>query len=427
MPDATATLERSTHLGPRLRVCLDARLEAGKWGGVEQTIVGLATELSCLGGPERYLFLAGHHSTEWLAPHISGSSEIVRARSNARPMWRRAVDRIVPTTVLDRAYARLPAWFPVSIPTDRALQGHEADVMHFTLQSAFRTDVPSIYVPQDLQHLYLPDLFSARELKWRGLAYPFFSRQARYVVAQSRFGKRDLVERLGLPDEKVRVIPWCPAVQTYAEPSERDLSSLRARHALPEAFALFPAQTFRHKNHLALLDALALLRDRHHLRVDVVFTGHRNAFYPVIEARVAALGLGDRTRFLGHVAPAELAALYRLCRLLVFPSRFEGFGMPVLEAFRLGVPVACSDAACLPEVAGDAALLFSPDDPAAMAEALRRLWEDAALREALATKGVERARRYTWRDTALKYRALYRLAGGRALDAEDRRLFEETA
>jgi glycosyltransferase involved in cell wall biosynthesis len=129
-------------------------------------------------------------------------------------------------------------------------------------------------------------------------------------------------------------------------------------------------------------------------------------------------------RFVGYVSPLDLRCLYRLARFLVFPSLFEGGGMPVFEAFAAGVPVACSNVTCLPRQAGDAALLFEPRDRAAMADALVRTWGDGALRSDLVRRGRDRVARFTWDRTARIYRAHYRQIAGRTLGEEDRALLD---
>jgi glycosyltransferase involved in cell wall biosynthesis len=329
--------------------------------------------------------------------------------------------------LLDAAYRLLAPLLPVqAADSDGTIEKAGIDVMHFALQHGFRTRIPGIYLPHDLQHVHFPELFGRADLHFRRAVYPELCHRAACVVALSRWGKRDLEESYGVPAGKIRVIPWGPVVEAYAEPGDQDLAEVRRRYGLPEAFAFFPAQTFRHKNHLGLLDALATLRDRDGLRVELVCSGHRDGFYPDIARRVRALGLEQQVRFLGFVGTVELRCLYRLARLLVFPSRFEGFGMPVLEAFRLGLPVACSRAASLPELAEHAALLFDADDRGDLAAALKRIWTEPPLRAELAAKGYARASSYSWRSTALRYRALYRLLGERPLSADDRALLSET-
>ena len=306
-------------------------------------------------------------------------------------------------------------------PSDGLVEAAGIEVMHFALQHGFSTRIPSIYVPHDLQHRHHPELFTRYELRWRDAYYPFLARQAAQVVALTRSGKQDIVRRLGIDPERVRVIGWAPVLDAYPRLDERALEALRARLDLPAEYALYPAQTFRHKNHERLVEALALLR-RRGLRVPLVCSGRRGDAYPALARLVRRLGLADQVRFLGFVPPAEMQALYRFARLLVFPSLFEGFGMPIQEAFRAGVPVACSAAASLPEVAGDAAVLFDPCRVDAIADAAARVWTDRDLAAQLVQRGRRLAAGRTWVDVARSYRALYRLVGGRALGEADREL-----
>lgn len=415
-----------------LRVCIDARLEDGGPGGVQQTIMGLASGLSALPGSESYLFLAHPGAESWLGPHLAGGCQLLLAEREPPPKRRSALRQAL--RQFDRRRRRffrelrgkqLP---PARIhDSDGTVERAGAEVMHFAMQGGFRTRLPTIYVPHDLQHLHLPELFTPEEHAWRAGLYRPMCEQARVTVALSRWGKEDLVRSFGLPPEKVRVIGWAPILAAQPEPTPADLAALRARHRLPEAFALFPAQSFKHKNHLGLLTALARLRDREGLRVPLVLAGRQNDHFPLIARAIRRLRLSDQVQALGFVTPLELHGLYRLARLLVFPSRFEGFGMPVIEAFHAGVPVATSSASCLREIAGDAALLFDPSSAEAMADAVGRLWREERLRAELAARGLLRSRAYTWDRVARSYRALYRQLAGRPLDAEDQRLLEETA
>ncbi len=417
-----------------LRVCIDARLgPEGHSGGVQQVIVGLASGLAEIDeGREEYHFLVDWQSNEWLRPLLGGPCRALVSAGSRPPAssgWRHAVKSIVPRSVLElpfRAAAAVRDLLPPQVPeSDGTVERAGIDVLHQTIQAGFRASTPSIYMPYDLQHIHFPGLLTTRDRRHKAVQYPALASAAVAVVAISRWGKEDLVRNLDLPGEKVRVIHLAPAVDTYPEPTPAEVAALRGRLALDEPFAFYPAQTWRHKNHLGLLEALALLRDRASLRVPTVFSGHQNEFFPTIARRARELGLDDQIRFLGYVSPVELKALYRLGRLMVFPSRFEGFGMPVVEAFRLGVPVACSNATSLPEVAGGAAVLFDPDRPDTIAEAIADLWTIESRRREMAERGHRRAGAFSWPETARRCRALYRLVGGRSLSDRERLMLDE--
>jgi glycosyltransferase involved in cell wall biosynthesis len=163
-----------------------------------------------------------------------------------------------------------------------------------------------------------------------------------------------------------------------------------------------------HKNLARLLQALAAIAPER--RPALVIPGYPTPYEATLREEAAGLGVADDVRLLDWVSPAELEGLYALADVFVFPSLHEGFGLPVLEAMRRGVPVACSDRSSLPEVAGDAALLFDPEDPRAIAAAIERLLGDAGEAARLRAAGIARAARFTWEATASATAASYERA-----------------
>jgi glycosyltransferase involved in cell wall biosynthesis len=400
--------------GKPLRVAIDARFLDGHQGGVQQTVIGLASGLARLDGPEHYLFLVYPGREGWLRPHLGENSSLLPVRSGrTRPLALLAHARApVP---LRRAIRALFQRMPVRVPrSDGTIEEASADVMHFTQQAGFLSGIPSIYVPQDLQHVHLPELFTPFELRWRNITYSTLARRAAITVAQSQFGRDDLIRNLGLESGRVRIIPYASVLETYPDATPEQIRLLRERLGTEGPFALYPAQTWPHKNHGKLLEALAHLRGERATVVRLVLTGRQNDFFPEVRRRVDELGLGSQVRFLGYVEPAELKALYRMARILVVPSLFEGFGMPVIEAFGIGLPVACSRTPALAETADEAALLFDPEDVHGMASAILRLWAEEDLRRDLVARGRERARNFSWNEVALRYRELYREAASEA-------------
>jgi glycosyltransferase involved in cell wall biosynthesis len=400
-----------------LRVGIDARLSSGMSGGVEQVVIGLAAGLSRLDdGDEEYLFLAHPDHDEWIRPYLRGRCRVLHSRLRhpgqvgGFPGLGQSLRRRIPVLGERRWLSR----------SDGTAERAGAEIMHFTFQEAFLTELPSIYQPHDLQHLHLPELFSAGERERREIVYRTHCERAKLVVAMTSWGKRDLVDRYGLPPEKVAVVPWGSVIGEYPEPGERDLEELRASRALPESFLLYPAQTWPHKNHERLLEALARLRRRNGLTVPLVCPGMETRFFARIEERVRELDLEDSVRFPGFVSPLELRGLYRLARGLVFPSRFEGWGLPVCEAFAEGLPVASSSATGLPDLVGDAGLLFDPDDTEEIADRIARLWTEPGLRDKLRERGLRRATRFSFDHSARLFRAHYRRLSGKRLSEQDR-------
>ena len=292
--------------------------------------------------------------------------------------------------------------------------------MHFTYQNGFVTPVPSIYHPHDLQHVHLPDFFDRYEIRRRELWYKTLCDQAAMVAVASSAVQKDVMHQYGLTADKVRVVPLAPVVGEYGEPSRADLNRTVTRFGLPPAFILYPAQTWPHKNHISLLEAVAQLRERRGLVVPLICTGTKNWFYPTIERRIAELGLTDQARFLGFVSSAEMRDIYRLARAVVVPTLFEAASGPLWDAFLSRTPAACSSVTSLPDQAGDAALVFDPRRPDQIADAIARLWTDDALRAQLVDRGAARVATFTWDKSAHLFRAHYRRLSGRALNDSDR-------
>lgn len=431
------TLANATHLAlgrsPRMtgvfkstRVCIDARLISGYAGGVETVLIGLASGLSSLDdGDEEYLLLTYRGEDDWLRPYVRRPVRIVPVSPpsigyrlgvrfrRARDFWRR-----VP--MIPGVGNGLP---PVSDGTAEKLGAH---VVHLALQRGFRTAIPTIYNPHDLQHRHLPGLFTERERRTREIRFGALMEQARMVVVTSSWGRRDLIEQYGLPEEKVAVVPWAPILSEYATAAAADMAGLRRRLALPDDFVFYPAQTWPHKNHVALLEALALLR-RRGLIVPLVSSGFQTSFFSVLVKRARELGVTDQVYWLGFVGTSDLKSLYDLSRAVVIPTRFEAASGPLWEAFQAGVPAACSNVTSLPDQAGDAALIFDPDNIEAIANAIRSLWVDPDLRHRLVARGRANVARFSWDLTARMYRAHYRRLAGRELTGEDRRLLKAPA
>lgn len=181
--------------------------------------------------------------------------------------------------------------------------------------------------------------------------------------------------------------------------------------------------TWPHKNHARLFEALAYLRDRRGLTVNLVCTGARHEeSWPALQQQIEDLKLHDQVRFLGFVSSEELKALYALARCLVLPTLFEANSLPIFEAWAEGAPVASSDVTALPEQLGDAGLLFDPLDPEAMGDAIARLFQDDSLCADLRAKGKKRLADFDWDRTARGYRAIYRRTASQRLNPEDKAL-----
>lgn len=269
------------------------------------------------------------------------------------------------------------------------------DVIHYP---ATRLRHPAVRTPVvltffDAQEEVLPGFFSWRERMARRLWNRRSLMAARFVIVPSWFTADHIRASYGVSERKIVRVPVGISSAFQPTPEEGEKIRLSSRYRLPaEPFTFYPANPWPHKNHERLLAALAALR-RGGCRVPLVCTGRLSG-----ERRsVSALARAQDDIFdLGFVAPEDVPALYRAARLLIFPSFFEGFGIPVLEAMASGCPVACSRIPPLLELAGDAAQTFDPGSEKDIGDALKRLWSDAAARRELAVRGLQRAVAHRW-------------------------------
>jgi glycosyltransferase involved in cell wall biosynthesis len=210
-------------------------------------------------------------------------------------------------------------------------------------------------------------------------------------------------------------VPMGPALS----PGDGAAESVDATDSLPDSFVLFPANLWPHKNHDRLVDAIQRIEDRYGERIHLVCTGIRDTPEVPPEYRVESVPDAPQVVDLGFVDAADLRALYRQSRLLVYPTLHEGGGLPVIEGWQFDTPVVCSDIPVLREKGGDAAAYFDPTSVSEMADTIYQVWTDAARREQLVARGRTRRDLFTWERTARAYHALYRKAAGRELSAVD--------
>jgi glycosyltransferase involved in cell wall biosynthesis len=272
----------------------------------------------------------------------------------------------------------------------RLLRRLRPRVAHFQHVVAPRCPCPAVVTIHDLSFERHPELMSRRDRFVFRTMVPRSVRRAARVLAVSESTKRDLIEHYGVSEEKIVVTP--NGVDSVFRPDGH------RRDGAP--YALFVGTLQPRKDPIAALEALALVGGD--LRLILVGPDKGSGD----EARRAAskLGLNGRVEFAGHVEQQELAELYRGAACLVFPSRYEGFGLPVVEAMASGTPVVATATGSIPEIAGDAAVLVEPGDPVALAGGIERALAD---RERLVRAGLERARLYSWAETARRTLAVY--------------------
>ncbi|MBI5653907.1 MAG: glycosyltransferase family 4 protein [Chloroflexi bacterium] len=415
-----------------MRIAFDAQiLPGGHHGGVEQVVLNLVRALGRLDGTEEYTLISHWRYPHWLEPYIGPNQKIITSLSHSYSGATRFGPRWI-SVPARRAWRKLREHIAArgggapSVPESKGFyESLNADLVHFPFQGYVRSRLPFIYNPHDLQHLHLPQYFPADQVALRETIYRAGCREARAITVPSQWVKRDIVKQYAIAPEKILVTYWAPSTDVYPPVTEQTLAETRRKFNLPATFAFYPAQPWEHKNHLRLIQALAILRARAGIELPLVLTGKATEFWRVITRQIQALGLTRQVHFLGFVQPLELRALYQRAQFVIQPSLFEGGGLPILEAFREGAPVACAAATSLPEYAGDAALFFDPLSPESIADAVKRMWQDDGLRASLRERGAMRVRAFSWEQTAQKYRALYRRVAGQALDDHDRALLAD--
>jgi glycosyltransferase involved in cell wall biosynthesis len=248
----------------------------------------------------------------------------------------------------------------------------------------------------DLIYRIYPEAHGTLRARAMGVLVPLSVRRSHRVIVPSKSTASDIVEYLNIPLQKIDVVPLGVGASAVEPTPESDL---RTQFGLDRRAVVLTTSAKRpHKNLARLLDAWALLQTG--TRPTLVMTGYATPHESELRQRASRLGLDTDTRFLSWVSSADLEGLFALASCFVFPSLYEGFGLPVLEAMARGVPVACSDRGSLAEVAGTAALLFDPEDPQAIADAVQRVLGSEPLQAELRAAGAEQARRFTWKATA---------------------------
>jgi alpha-1,3-rhamnosyl/mannosyltransferase len=264
---------------------------------------------------------------------------------------------------------------------------------------------PYVLTVHDLQPLEQRATHGRLKRAYLGAILPRSVHAARRIAVPSEFVRQSLLTRLDANPLRVVVIPH--GVETHPAPTPVD--EVVARYQLDGPVVLYPAITYPHKNHAVLVEAFAAVVTEHPDAV-LVLTGGEGAEEASVRAQVDRLGLRDRVRRTGRIPAADVAGLYRAATVVAVPSRYEGFGLPAVEALAYGAPLVAASATALPEVVGEAGVLVDPDDVAGWAAALTELVASSEERARLASAGLRQAARYSWAANAAAFADLYRAA-----------------
>ncbi|OQA42147.1 MAG: Alpha-D-kanosaminyltransferase [Chloroflexi bacterium ADurb.Bin325] len=383
----------SSNLAPSRRVGLNAHLlsltQSYRGAGINGYIYQLLRHLPEAADEGRpFHFIAYLHEPAFIAP--AGLS-VVRSRWDTRSPWRRI------------------AWEQ----TQLARHTRNTDLLHgLAFAAPLAAACPTVITVHDLSFLRYPHAFRAFNRRYLSLFTRLSARRAARVIAVSESTRQDVIALCGVPGERVVTVHNGVGAE-FRPAAAGEVAAFRAARGLPDRFILFLGTLEPRKNLRRLLEAYAKLRGSQGTALPpLVIAGGKGWFYEEIYAAAAELGLLDAVSFPGFIPVEDLPWWYRAAELFVYPSIYEGFGLPVLEAMACGAPVITSTASSLPEVAGDAALLVPPDDAAALADAMHRVLAAPALRAQMREAGPRQAARFSWRAAAHATAEVYRTVLG---------------
>ena len=368
----------------------------GRVGGSESNVQGLLREFSAGTGPERVSVLANAPVMEAYRDLVGGPVRLHRVR--AYRQGDSTLTRMAAMASAAGAPRRIARELPDGI-----------DVLHHpvTVPIPRIPDVPTVVTVYDLQHREMPRLFSRPERAYRRWAYEGAARRADLVLTTSEYSRERLVEIAGISPDRVVAVPMgIDAERFRPEPTPTD-ATLAERLSLPERYVVYPANLWPHKNHDRLVDAFGRVKDR---GLHLVLTGQVYGREAALRERARRAGVEERVHHLGFLAAGDVPSLYRGAVAMVFPSLYEGFGAPPLEAMACGCPVASSTRGSLAEVIGAAALTFDPESVDAISAAITRVAGDDSLRARLRAEGPVRASAFNWAEAARRHAELYELA-----------------
>jgi glycosyltransferase involved in cell wall biosynthesis len=329
----------------------------------------------------------------------SGARNLARVNqlpSTLRWKWTRWPTNRVPVRIL---------WEQLAAPL--VAYSQEMDLLHAPVNVApFLSRTPIIVTIHDLAFFEYPGQYPGFQRRYLAAMTRASTHRAAKVITVSSFTGADVAERLDVPESKIVAVPNGVDEAFYPRAGTDELTRFREEQRLPDQFLLFVGTLQPRKNLIGLLRAYAMLSESE--RIPLFVVGGAGWMYANIFEEVQRLGISDEVWFPGYAASEMLPLWYSAATAFIYPSFYEGFGLPVLEAMACGTPVVTSDRTSLPEVAGDAGLLVDPDDPEDISEAIRTLLTDDTRREQLAQRGLERARQFTWRRTARETMAVYR-------------------
>ena len=301
---------------------------------------------------------------------------------------------------------KIDYWRSPEVESLRLLRGLNVDVV-LSMSGYIFTDMypmRNVLVVHDLQHEYHPEFFAPDVLEERRRVFGDSIRHADHLIAVSEHTRKTIIETLGIDPKKVTTVHEA-ADPIFHPQGRRLLEKTKVLHKYglqDDKYLYFPGNTWPHKNHAGAIEALAILRDRHDVKPLLVVSGAMKESQPALLGKIKKLKLDNQVRFIGYCPPEDMPLLYEGAAMLVYPSFFEGFGIPLVEAMWCDCPIVCSNVSSLPEIAGDAALLVDPNCPEELAGAIHRVLTDEQTRRQLVERGRKQVKKFSWQNYTIE-------------------------
>ena len=350
----------------------------GRMGGTETYVRNLINELGAIDDDNRYvIFTSQDNNKMFKFPKGSNFHKVMM------PCKSKGIKRILVEQLL------MP----------QRIRKHKLDVVHHPggILCVF-SGTPSVLTVHDLQHIHYPSNFSWAQRIYRAIFLPPSAKRASRITTNSLFTAKDVVNSLGINIRKIKVIHHSTTDNQFSENGSPKVIVVFKKYGLKIPYILSVANALPHKNLDGLLNGCVLLAQRG-IKFELVLAGAPMKFHKKLRELIDSSPIFDRVKLLGYVPDSDLPALYRGATVYVFPSIFEGFGVPLIEAMITGIPVLAANRGALPEIAGGAAMLVDPD-PQNLAKGLQKVLSDQELRSKMRNQGFRRAKEFTFRKTA---------------------------
>ncbi len=401
------------------RYLLDVRTATPHFPGIGRYVANLARELPGLLRADEQLILLRERGKGGKEEQKNGSVEVDATPFSLSQQWQvpKVLKNVSQDTLQQNSGQTRSATSALRPPHSAFRIPPSALTYHSPYYlMPYRPGVPTVLTFYDIIPIAYPEYVALRARLLFRLLTRLACHAADHIVSISDAASHDLMHHFGVPASKITTTPLAPDPRFQPQPPA-EIERIRQKYNLPEHFFLYFGINKPHKNLVSLVESFDKVtrwqgdkvKSADELTLSpchLVIAGAWDERYP--EAKQRAAALGDAVRFLGRIEDADLPGLYAAATAFIFPSKYEGFGLPVLEAMACGTPVACSNNSSLPEVAGDAALLFNPQNISEISQTMEQLSTNVALRQQLSQRGLAQAQRFTWRRTAEATLDVYR-------------------